>query len=161
MAEPITHIQRPTFTDEQITEQKLEALKKQFANNEDALNKVLDIVGELHDIGVLEAADAALQAKEKIAKIVLEQVSREPVTNLLNTVMGATGAVMAADPEQMTKLIKSTMAGVDAGSQFVQEDQKIRVRDLMKTLKDPDINRAIGFGIHFLKGMGKELKESN
>jgi uncharacterized protein YjgD (DUF1641 family) len=29
----------------------------------------------------------------------------------------------------------------------------------MKTLNDPDINRAIGFGVHFLKGMGKELKE--
>ena len=28
----------------------------------------------------------------------------------------------------------------------------------MKVLKDPDINRAIGFGLHFLKGMGKGLK---
>ncbi len=29
----------------------------------------------------------------------------------------------------------------------------------MKVLKDPDINRAIGFGLHFLKGMGKGLKD--
>ena len=29
----------------------------------------------------------------------------------------------------------------------------------MKVLKDPDINRAIGFGLHFLKGMGKGLQE--
>ena len=28
----------------------------------------------------------------------------------------------------------------------------------MKVLKDPDINRAIGFGLHFLKGMGKRVK---
>ncbi len=28
----------------------------------------------------------------------------------------------------------------------------------MKVLKDPDINRAIGFGLHFLKGMGKGIK---
>ncbi|GGH86314.1 uncharacterized protein YjgD (DUF1641 family) [Pullulanibacillus pueri] len=161
MAEPITHIHKPTFTEEQVMEQKLEVLKKQFANNEDALNKILDIVGELHEIGVLEAANSALQAKEKIAKIVLEQVSREPVTHLLNTLMGATGAMMAANPNQITTLIKSAMAGVDAGSQFVQEDKRVRVRDLMKTLKDPDINRAIGFGLHFLKGMGKELQEND
>ncbi|MER2255210.1 MAG: DUF1641 domain-containing protein, partial [Priestia megaterium] len=26
-------------------------------------------------------------------------------------------------------------------------------------LNDPDVNRAIGFGLHFLKGMGKAWEE--
>ncbi|TCP18204.1 uncharacterized protein YjgD (DUF1641 family) [Scopulibacillus darangshiensis] len=159
MAEPITDIHRPAFTEEQQTEMKLNNLKKQFADNEEGLNKILDIIEELNDIGALEAADAMLHAKENIAKIVLEQVSREPVTNLLNTVIGAAGAVMNADPEQTKALIESAMAGINEGHQFVQTDKKVRMFDLMKTLRDPDINRAIGFGIHFLKGMGKQLKE--
>lgn len=158
MASPITNIQRPKLTKEEITDQKISNLKKQFADNEEALNKILDIVKELSDIGVLEATHSMLQAKEKIAKIALEQVSREPVTNLLNTIMGATGAMMSADPKETTKLIKSAMIGMGEGHQFLKEDKKIRVFDLMKSLKDPDINRAIGFGIHFLKGIGKELK---
>ncbi|MFC7391467.1 DUF1641 domain-containing protein [Scopulibacillus cellulosilyticus] len=159
MAQPITDIHRPAFTEEQQTEMKLNNLKKQFANNEEGLNKILDIIEELNDIGVLEAADAMLHAKENIAKIVLEQVSREPVTNLLNTIIGATGEIMSSDPEQTKALISSALAGINEGHQFVQADKKIRVIDLMKTLKDPDINRAIGFGIYFLKGMGKQLKE--
>ena len=40
-------------------------------------------------MGVLEAATSMLQAKEKIAKIALHQITREPVTNLINTLMGA------------------------------------------------------------------------
>ena len=30
----------------------------------------------------------------------------------------------------------------------------------MKAVGDPDINRALGFGLQFLKGMGKELREN-
>ncbi|MED4890220.1 DUF1641 domain-containing protein [Weizmannia sp. CD-2023] len=30
---------------------------------------------------------------------------------------------------------------------------------LLKSLSDPDVNRAVGFAISFLKGMGKALQE--
>ena len=45
---------------------------------------MFNIVGELNDIGMLEAANSMLKQKEPIAKIVLGQVTREPVTNLIN-----------------------------------------------------------------------------
>lgn len=159
MAEPITNIYRSTLTEEEQTEIKFENLKKQFADNEESLTKVLDIMEELNDIGALEAVAAMLLAKEDIAKITLDQVSREPVTNLLNTIIGATSSVMATDPEKMKKLVSGAMSGINEGHDFVESDKKVKMFDLMKMLNDPDINRAIGFGIHFLKGMGKQLNE--
>lgn len=158
MAQPITAIQKLVRTEEEQKQQKLEDLKTLLADNEEALNKMLDIVGELHDIGVLEAANAMLQAKEKIAKIALGQVTREPVTNLINNLMGAAGALTNLDPELTKKLVSSVTTGMDAGSKHLQSNKKIGVLDLLKVLNDPDINRAVGFGIHFLKGMGKGLK---
>ncbi|AZV44924.1 MULTISPECIES: DUF1641 domain-containing protein [Peribacillus] len=158
MAQPITEIKKNLLTEEEQKQKKLEALTTLLANNDEALNKVLTIVGELNDIGVLEAADSMLQAKEKIAQIALHQVSREPVTNLINTLMGATGALMKTDPELITKLVNSAMKGMDEANDYLQTDKKVKVMDLVKLLNDPDINRALGFGIHFLKGMGKELK---
>ncbi|MFE0503868.1 DUF1641 domain-containing protein [Peribacillus butanolivorans] len=158
MAAPITEIHNPT-TEEEIKLQKLEELKTLVTNNEDVLNNMFKILGELNESGVLEAANSMLQGKEQIAKIALQQVTRQPVTNLINTLMGATGALMNADAAQSTKLLNSALAGVDEANKFLQTDKKIGVMNLMKTLNDPDINRAIGFGIHFLKGMGKELKE--
>ncbi|MFC9600344.1 DUF1641 domain-containing protein [Peribacillus butanolivorans] len=158
MAAPITEIHNP-ITEEEIKLQKLEELKTLVTNNEDVLNNLFKILGELNESGVLEAANSMLQGKEQIAKIALQQVTRQPVTNLINTLMGATGALMNADAAQSTKLLNSALAGVDEANKFLQTDKKIGVMNLMKTLNDPDINRAIGFGIHFLKGMGKELKE--
>ncbi|GLV63832.1 hypothetical protein Bmyc01_25020 [Bacillus mycoides] len=159
MAAPIQAIQKQELTEEEIKQQKLEDLKELLANNEEALNQMFNIVGELNDIGMLEAANSMLKAKEPIAKIVLGQVTREPVTNLINNMMGAAGALTELDPELTKKLIGSVLTGMDEGNQHLQNNKKVGILDLMKVLRDPDINRAIGFGLHFLKGMGKGLKE--
>jgi uncharacterized protein YjgD (DUF1641 family) len=159
MAAPITAIQKQEWTDEERRQQRLEDLKTLLTDNEQAINKILDIVGELNDIGVFEAANAMLQAKEKIAKIALGQVTREPVTNMINNLMGAAGALTNLDPELTTKLVGSLSSGLDEGGKHLQSNKKISMFDLLKVLNDPDINRAIGFGIHFMKGLGKGLKE--
>ena len=159
MAAPIKAIQKQGLTEEEQKQQKLEDLKELLANNEEALNQMFNIVGELNDIGMLEAANSMLKAKEPIAKIVLGQVTREPVINLINNMMGAAGALTELDPELTKKLIGSVLTGMDEGNQHLQNNKKVGILDLMKVLRDPDINRAIGFGLHFLKGMGKGLKE--
>jgi uncharacterized protein YjgD (DUF1641 family) len=159
MAAPIKAIQKQELTEEEQKQQKLEDLKALLANNEEALNQMFNIVGELNDIGMLEAANSMLKAKEPIAKIVLGQVTREPVTNLINNMMGAAGALTELDPELTKKLVSSVLTGMDEGNQHLQSNKKVGILDLMKVLKDPDINRAIGFGLHFLKGMGKGLKD--
>ncbi|MGG3521539.1 DUF1641 domain-containing protein [Bacillus pseudomycoides] len=159
MAAPIKAIQKQGLTEEEQKQQKLEDLKELLANNEEALNQMFNIVGELNDIGMLEAANSMLKAKEPIAKIVLGQVTREPVTNLINNMMGAAGALTELNPELTKKLVGSVLTGMDEGNQHLQSNKKVGIQDLMKVLKDPDINRAIGFGLHFLKGMGKGLKD--
>ncbi|GGI17799.1 DUF1641 domain-containing protein [Gottfriedia solisilvae] len=159
MAQPISTIQKNIPTKEEQNEQKLKDLKLLLTDNEEALNQIFNLISDLNDIGVLEAANSMLQAKEKIAKIALGQVTREPVTNLINNLMGAAGALTSIDPELTKKLLNSVTIGMDEGSKHLEKDEKVGVLDLVKVLKDPDINRAIGFGLHFLKGMGKGLKE--
>ncbi|MFC3884883.1 DUF1641 domain-containing protein [Bacillus songklensis] len=159
MAKPITMIQKNALTEEEMKQQKLEELKALLADNDQALNQTLEIVRELHNSGILEAANSMLQAKDKIAKIALGQVSRKPITNLINNAMGAAGALTNIDPEMTTKLVNSVVTGMNEANQHVQSKKQVGLFDLMKAMKDPDINRAIGFGMHFLKGMGKGLKD--
>lgn len=159
MAEPITNIHRKQLTEQEEVQLKWDNLKQRFSQNEASLNKVLDIIEELNEAGMLEAVEAMLLAKEDITKITLDQVSREPVMNLLNIIIGATSSLMATDPEKAKNVIDSAMKGLDSGHEFVETEQKVKLFDLMRMLNDPDINRAIGFGIHFLKGMGQQLSE--
>ncbi|OMP65761.1 DUF1641 domain-containing protein [Domibacillus epiphyticus] len=159
MAAPITSITKQVLTPEEQQQQKLAELQTLLADNDEAIQKILGIAGELNSIGILDAADSMIQAKEKIAHIALGQVSREPVTNLINHLMNASAVATRIDPELTTKLVGSMEKGINEGIDFLQTDQKTSVFDLAKSLKDPDINRAIGFGLHFLKGMGKGLNE--
>ncbi|GAA3330401.1 hypothetical protein GCM10020331_082800 [Ectobacillus funiculus] len=82
------------------------------------------------------------------------------MTNMINNAMAAGGALTAIDPEMTQK------ADDECSEWFTKRQsrgfnrvKKVGILDLMKVLKDPDINRAIGFGLNLLKGIGEGLKE--
>lgn len=73
--------------------------------------------------------------------------------------MGASSGLMKADPEITAKLVNSATAGMNEANEYVKTGKKVSALALIKALNDPDVNRAIGVGLHFLKGMGKALEE--
>lgn len=159
MATPITTIKKEVLTDEQIAAQKLEELKALVTDNEQAVAQIFSIMAELNDIGALEAVTKMLQAKEEIAHIALGQVTREPVTNMMNVMLGAAGALTEMDAQMVAKLMTSLNSGLDEAKLAVEADEKMSIFKLMKVMNDPDVNRAMNFGVHFLKGLGKGLKD--
>jgi len=157
MARPITSIKLKQQTPEEIQQEKLSELQLLITEQEQAINKILEITGELDDIGVFDAVQAMVKAKEDIAEIAVNQVSREPVTNLINHVMNVSGMLTDIDPGVTEKLAASVKSGLNEAELQDGNDEAVGVFDLMKSLKDPDINRSIKFGLNFLKGMGKGL----
>jgi len=157
MAVPITSIKKKQLTAEQIQEQKLEELQALLAKQDEALEKILSITGELNDSGVLDAVAAMVKAKEQIAKIAVDQVSREPITNLIDHVMNASAVMSSIDPAITSKLVESVRSGLNEAELYRDNDEKVGVIQLMTLLKDDDINRGLKFGLDFLKGMGREL----
>lgn len=153
MATPINSIRKNVLTDEQITEQKLDSLKQLVSENDSAVQQILKLVGELDSIGALEAANKMLEAKEEVANIALGQLTSKPVTNMINNMMGAAGALASLDPAVTEKLVGGLMSGVDEANKAVAENDKISTFQLVRMMKDPDVNRAMNFGIHFLKGL--------
>jgi uncharacterized protein YjgD (DUF1641 family) len=158
MAAPITTIKKAQVTEEQLKEEKLENLKQLLSENEEMVNQVFTIMAELNDIGALEAATKLLEAKEDVAHIALGQLTRKPVTNIINNLMGVAGALTELNPETTTKLIEGLNTGLDEANKAVESDEKVSAFKLFKMLNDPDVNRAVNFGAHFLKGLGKGLK---
>ncbi|MEB2279028.1 DUF1641 domain-containing protein [Lysinibacillus xylanilyticus] len=158
MAAPITTIKKAQITEEQLKEEKLENLKQLLSENEEMVNQVFTIMAELNDIGALEAATKLLEAKEDVAHIALGQLTRKPVTNIINNLMGVAGALTELNPETTTKLVEGLNTGIDEANKAVESDEKVSAFKLFKMLNDPDVNRAVNFGVHFLKGLGKGLK---
>ncbi|MEC0372560.1 DUF1641 domain-containing protein [Paenibacillus chibensis] len=157
MAEPISFIKKRVLTEEEMKQQSIDQLTDSLAEHEQAIDKAIDVLSELYGSGILEAAESMLKAKAKIAEIALHQVKRPEMTNMINNGLAAAGALSAIDPDQTSKLLSSVAKGLEEAN--APQDKKVSVFSLMSALKDPDVNRAIGFGLRFLKGMGKGLGE--
>jgi uncharacterized protein YjgD (DUF1641 family) len=157
MARQITTFKKREWTEEERKQQSLNKLTDGLTENEEALQKTIAIVRELHESGMLEAAESMLKAKENIAEVALGQIGRKEMTSLINNVMAAAGILTAIDPEQTKKLLSGVTIGLEQAKEH--QNQKVGVFDLVKAMKDPDVNRAMNFGLHFLKGVGKGLKE--
>ena len=65
MAAPITSIKRTERSELEIQQDKLAELQKQIAEQEESLQKIMEITGELHKIGALDALQAMLHSKRK------------------------------------------------------------------------------------------------
>ncbi|WP_318615757.1 DUF1641 domain-containing protein [Sporosarcina sp. YIM B06819] len=157
MAIPITSIKKKELSPEEIKQQKLAELQALIAEQDQALNKILEITGELDDAGIFDALKAMVKAKESLAKIAVDQASREPVTNIINHVLKASGVMSSIDPAVTEKLAIGIKKGLDEAELYRGNGEKVGVYQFMMALNDPDINRAAKFGLDFLKGMGKEL----
>ncbi|WP_040209251.1 DUF1641 domain-containing protein [Neobacillus jeddahensis] len=159
MAKPITMFANKQKTEEELHSEKIDHLMEYIIENADGLKQTIALLHELHESGILEAVVSLVKAKEKVAKIAVDQMVRPPVTNLINNAMAAAGALTELDPTFTKKLVNGLSTGMKNAEESVKSGEKAGVMDLFKAMKDPDINRTILFGIHLLKGMGEGLKD--
>lgn len=157
MAAPITSIQRKQATPEQQQQEKLNELQTLIAEQQQSLNKILELTSELDKAGVLDAVNAMLKAKDELAGIAVTQASREPMTNLINNLLNATGLLTSLNPEVTANLKNSITLGIDEAELYKGNGDKVSILQVMTALNDPHINRAVKYGLDFLKGMGRGL----
>lgn len=159
MATPITNIRKKVLTEQEQQQQIIDQLQKQLADSNAALDRSLSILRELESSGILGAAESMLKAKAEISEIILGQVSRKEVTNLINNGMAAAGALTAIDPAQTSQLMGSVQQGLKEAAK--PSNEKIGLMSMLRAMKDPDIQRALGFGLRFLKGLGQGLNKDS
>ncbi|MFJ7754386.1 DUF1641 domain-containing protein [Peribacillus muralis] len=159
MAKPITKIEEPVLTEKEKQIQELDVVLQDISRNSDGIKETIKLLQELHDSGILGAINNLVEAKEDVAKIAVGQMLRPPVTNALNNAMAAAGVLTELDPETTQKLVGGLSKGLQRAEEGFQANKKVGVFDLVKLLRDPDVNRVMRFSIDLLKGLGEGLKK--
>lgn len=159
MAKPITAFANKKKTEQELNSETLDHLVDNVIKHSDGLKQTIQLLQELHESGILEALVALVQSKEKVAKIAVGQMVRPPVTNMINNAMAAAGALTELNPEFTKKMVNGISTGLKNAEESVKKGEKAGVLDLLKAMKDPDMNRMLLFGIHLLKGIGEGLKD--
>lgn len=158
MAQPISSYPKNEWSEEERKEIAIDALQEALVEQDEAIEKLIDIVGDLQSAGILEALQAVILAKEKIAEIAVQQVSKDSVVNVINHALGVSSVLSSLDPNISKKVMKGMVRGLEEAELYRNSPQKWSLFQLITALNDPAIQTSLQFGLHFLKGMGKELQ---
>ncbi|MBC2376391.1 DUF1641 domain-containing protein [Listeria welshimeri] len=158
MAEPISTICDTKKSPEELGKERLEQMKADIVGLDSGFIEILETVKLLQESGSLEALNSAIKARGDITKTFLNEWRKEPMTNAINNMMISSKLLTDTKPEQTEEMIANLKNAAKKAEESAKNDEIMGMLAMMKTLKDPDVNRALRYGMTFLKEMGQTLK---
>jgi len=117
-----------------------------------ALEKALDLVVKLDEMGVLEVVDEVLQPE--VIGYLMKYIMHPGLlkaADRLDLVLDALGRV---DIEAATKQVELLNKAVKA---VPEKAEPVGIGGLLGALRDPDVQRGLGFLVEFLRNLGRAL----
>jgi uncharacterized protein YjgD (DUF1641 family) len=158
MAKATTRIENNIPDPIQEQAQSLKMLLQAVTENRDALLMLLDIVKELHELGLLEAVQAMLKNRHDISVIGITQLNKPGASRILKNGMNALAFLSSIEPAELEPLLK----GMSNGVKYAADADKgqIGLFGMMKSMRDPEVATSLQVMFNFLRGMGHGVRET-
>lgn len=156
MAKPISAIERLVVSDETKREQDLKEIEASLANHKEAVLEAIDLLGNLQDRGILSLLNGLFSQGDEVLRIMVQEVNQPNNSRVLGNLLGLTGILGSIDIDRLKILTEKANNGLKEATETDAVEEPGNVFELLKVLKDPEVNRSIGMLVQFLKGMGKE-----
>lgn len=156
MAKPISTIERLAVSDETKREQDLKEIEASLANHKEAVLETIDLLGHLHDRGILSLLNGLFSQGDEVFRILVQELNKPNNSRVLENLLGLAGVLGSIDIDRLKMLAEKANNGLKEATETDAAQQPSNVFELLKVLKDPEINRSIGMMVQFFKGMGKE-----
>ncbi|PZG31935.1 hypothetical protein C2D64_12365 [Listeria ivanovii] len=158
MAEPISTIRDTKKTPEEIEQERLAQIKANIVEEDSGFIEMVETVKLLQESGALEALNSAIKARGDITKTFLNEWRKEQVTNAINNMMISSKLLTDTKPEQTEQMLTNLKNAAEKAEESAKKEEIMGMLAMMKALKDPDVNRALRYGMTFLKEIGQTLK---
>ncbi|TMN23402.1 DUF1641 domain-containing protein [Lentibacillus cibarius] len=154
MAEKLSNVKRKEVHAETIRQHNLEEVATAVSENKEAILKGIDLLESLNQSETLDMLTALVKHREDALANVMRELNKPeyaaPVENI--TKLFQIAGKLDVDEtryvaDRMNHAVKEAAASEATG--------KTSYMDLLKALKDPEINRSITMMLQFLRGMGK------
>ncbi|TRM12213.1 DUF1641 domain-containing protein [Lentibacillus cibarius] len=154
MAEKLSHVKRMEVPAETIRQHNLEEVATAVSENKESILKGIDLLESLNQSETLDMLTALVKHREDALANVMRELNKpeyaapvENVTKLFQIAVKLDVDEMRYVADRMNHAVKEATASEATG--------KTSYMDLLKALKDPEINRSITMMLQFLRGMGK------
>jgi uncharacterized protein YjgD (DUF1641 family) len=156
MAKPITKIERIEITEEQKRQQDLREVEDALLLNKDAILETLQVLGHMKERGVLSLASALFGQGDKVLNILVKSADKPEATNTLKNLLLMVGVLGTLNVKQLEPLLLKLNSGIARVAANRDNQEEIGYFDIVRSLKDPEVNNAVALLFEFLKGMGED-----
>lgn len=156
MAKAITQIEKQPLNPEQEQDKQLRELLGVIGGNTEAVTSFVNVIKELHSVGIFDIVQAFLVNRNQIGFQVINQLNQPGIFRIAKNAMGLFQLLSNLDPSKTQRLLNSVARGVE-GAGNPEAETPHGLWGLAKEMRDPDVLRAVGTMMNFLREMGKQL----
>jgi uncharacterized protein YjgD (DUF1641 family) len=158
MAKPIRDIEKQVPNAAVEEAQAMQEVLRAAVKHKDALLELFELVNELHEAGLLEAANALLQNRHKVGVIGITQLNKSGAQRMIKNGMSAVQVLGKLDPQKVEQLLGGVASGVDHAVAAKQE-RPAGLWGMVKQMRDPQVQSSLGVMLNFLRGMGNGMQK--
>lgn len=159
MAKAISNIKRFELTHEDQRKKDLEEVENALINNKEPILELLTVVGHMHDRGVISLLNGLFGQGDKVLNVLVKALDKPEATNTIKNLLLMVGTLGTINVQRLEPLLLKVNSGIARVADYKDTDEKTSYFDLVKALKDPEVNRAVTLLLTFLKGMGEDISE--
>ncbi|WP_443259429.1 DUF1641 domain-containing protein [Virgibacillus sp. L01] len=155
MSNPITNIKRKEIPEETTKERNLDEVSQAVSENKEAILKGIDLLATLNKSGSLDTVNALVKHKEDALENVMEELNKPQYSGTLENLSKLFLFIGDLKVDEIKYFADKLNTGMEVASTS-EDSHKTSYMDLLKALKDPEINRSVTMLLQFLRGMGRE-----
>ncbi|MTH54801.1 DUF1641 domain-containing protein [Bacillus mangrovi] len=163
MAKATTTIKRFELSDEEKRQRDLREVEDALVQNKEAILESLKLMQHMQNKGVLPLLNGLFGQGDKVLQVLVKAIDTPENANAMKNLLLMMGMLGTINVRELEPLMLKVNNGVERVAKEKDTDRKTGYFDIVRSLKDPEINRAVTLLFTFLKGMGEETehKEKN
>ncbi|MFC7370970.1 DUF1641 domain-containing protein [Fictibacillus iocasae] len=159
MAKAIKNVRKLTVTPEEQRSKDLREVEDALIKNKDAILQTMEIMNHMQDKGLLSLLNGLFGQGDKVLHVLVKAVDKPEATNTLKNLLLLVGTLGLINVKQLEPILLKLNSGIARVAEYKDTEEKTSYFDLVRALKDPEINKAITILMQFLKGMGQDTEE--
>ncbi|WP_085520490.1 DUF1641 domain-containing protein [Tuberibacillus sp. Marseille-P3662] len=157
MAKPITDIEPIKMSEDEQKQKDTEDILTALIDNKASVLECLELLHHLHERGILELLNGMFGQGDRVMGIAAREFNKPGISHSLDHMMNMAQMLGEIDVHQFKGLATNINEGMSNAAKHLEAGEKVSMFDLVKALKDPEINRTVTALLSFLKGAGKEV----
>ncbi|MGX1193753.1 DUF1641 domain-containing protein [Metabacillus sp. SLBN-84] len=158
MAKATKTIVRQEISDEEKRSRDLREIEDALITHKEVIKDTLEILDHMQDKGILSLMKGLFGQGDKILDILVKTADNKETANTIKNLLLMTGVLGMINVKQLEPFLMKVNSGIARVAVNKETNEKTGYFDLAKSLKDPEVNRAVTLLLTFLKGMGEETQ---